>query len=187
MFLLLALLAAPAFGGPQWPDLSIAVGGTTAVSGDPNGGGFSAALSGMWPTESPLAVGLTVFADDMGARLAQFYSTGPSPVALGAYESDHRFAYGAAWRLDASPAPSRAWRPFATATWGYARIQDDARGVILGAVSSTRFGIGAGIRRDVLKSSTLGVVFRYHRLADKQVDQYMSGALEWGWRFARNP
>lgn len=184
---LLALLAAPASAGPHWPDPSVAFGGTTAVAGAPNSGGFSASGSVMWPVEGLLAFGLTAFADDMGTRLAQFYAPGRPPVALGAYERDHRFVYGGAWRLDVSPAPSRGWRPFASASWGYARVQDDARGVISNAESATRFGIGAGVRREVLRSSTVGVVVHYHRLADDRVDQYMSAALEWGWRLEGTP
>ncbi len=197
MFLLLALCAAPAHAGPLWPDLSLDLGGTTAVSGTPNSGGFSAALSAMWPDDGPLALGLTVFADDMGAKLGQYTtgvliprggSAGQDTTVLvpnGTYESVHRFIYGAAWRLDAAFPPSRSWRPFATATWGYGRVQDDARGLIASAESATRFGIGAGLRRDVLHSSTLGVAVRYQRLADDRVHEYVSAALEWGWRFEK--
>src|SRR5438045_570859 len=98
-----AACAAPAGAGPRWPDLYINGGGTFAVSGDPNKGGFESSIAGLWPVDDRLSFGLTVYADDMGSKLAQFTETGPPLTLLGTYESDHRFVYGAGWRLDYEP------------------------------------------------------------------------------------
>jgi hypothetical protein len=184
---LAAAIAAPAAAGPRWPDLTIAMGGTFAASGEPGNGGFNAAVAGMWPVDGPLSFGLTVFADDMGSRLAQYIEPGSPPKLLGTYESDHRFVYGGGWRLDFEPATQRRWRPFASATWDYARVQDDARGFVTGAQSTAMISAGAGVRRDILRYSTVGAVVRYHRLADDRVKQYLGASVEWGWRFDKTP
>jgi hypothetical protein len=184
---LAAAIAAPAAAGPRWPDLTIAMGGTFAASGEPGNGGFNAAIAGLWPVDGPLSSGLTVFADDIGTRLSQYIEPGSPAAFLGTYESDHRFVYGAGWRLDFEPATQRRWRPFGSATWNYARVQDDARGVITNAQSSAMISVGLGLHRDVLQHSTLGVVAQYHRLADDRVKQYLGAAVEWGWRFDRTP
>jgi hypothetical protein len=187
LLILAATIAAPAAAGPRWPDLTIAMGGTFAASGEPGNGGFNGAVAGMWPVDGPLSVGLNAFADDIGTRIAQYLEPGSPPKLLGTYESDHRFVYGAGWRLDLEPATRRRWRPFGTATWNYARVQDDARGNITNAQSSALIAVGLGIRRDVLQNSTLGVVTTYHRLADDRVKQYLGAAVEWGWRFDKTP
>lgn len=179
----LALAAAPAAAGPNFPDLALSLGGTTAVEGTPGKGGVSASLSGLWPVEGPLSFGLTAIVDDMGTELAQFTQPGPPLTLLGTYPRNHRFVYGGGWRLDCEPATLRRWRPFASATWAYLRIQDDERGTIVHAQSATAFGLGLGARRNILQHSTVGAVVRYQHLADDRVERYVTAAVEWGWRF----
>jgi hypothetical protein len=180
--------AAPAaWAGPHWPDLSIGLGGTAVVSGDVDGGGFAAWAAGTWAIEGPWSMGIHVFADDMGNRLVQAIRPGTPPVSLGTVEERHRFVYGGGWRMDAGLPLLGRWEPVASATWSYARIQDDARGTTLDAMSTNGFGVGLAIRRPVLQHSTVGVALRYHHLFNDTVDGYMSAGVEWGWRFGKTP
>ena len=189
--LAVAVLATVAIARPAaaaaWPNLEIGAGGTFAVSGEPGDGGFSLALAGMWPVEGPLAFGITAFGDDMGTTLGTYQDAGNPSVSLGTYQQNHRWVYGAAWRFDIEPPSSFTWHPYATGTWSYARIQDDAYGVVTDAVSTAGYTLGLGIRRPIQKVHTLGVVVIYHRLLNDRVDRYMSAALEWGWHFGSKP
>jgi hypothetical protein len=187
VLLLLATMAGSALAGPAWPDLTVALGGTGAVSGTPNSGGFSGSVAGMWPVEERFAFGISVFADDMGSELNELVEPGPPPVSFGTFPGAHRLLYGAGWRFDYEPDLKYRWRPFASATWDYVRIQDDTHGTVTNALSATRIGLGLGVHRNILKRSTVGVVVRFHRLSDDLVDQYASVTAEWGWRFGRTP
>jgi hypothetical protein len=167
-----------------WPDLVIGVGGTFGVAGEPSNGGFSAALSGMWPVEGPMAFGVTIFGDDMGTTLAQYRDANNPYISLGTYQQNHRWVYGAAWRFDFAPNIKGDWQPYGTGTWSYARVQDDQYGVVSSAESAAGYTIGAGIRHPIQKVHSLGLVVVYHRLLNERVNHYMSAALEWGWHFS---
>ena len=72
----LAGLAGGALAVPRWPDVSIGLGTTAAVSTEPDGGGFAAWGAGLWPIEGPFAFGIHAFADDMGNDLVQVFAPG---------------------------------------------------------------------------------------------------------------
>lgn len=178
-------VARPAAAGPSWPDVLVDGGYTFGASGEPGGGGVMAALAGMWPVDDHLSFGVSAYADDIGTDLEQFIETGPPLTLLGTYENNHRFVYGAGWRLDYESTTKKVWRPFATAGWQYARVQDDARGEVRHAQSAASFGIGGGVRRSLLTSNTVGLLLRYNQIADDRVKHYLGAAIEWGWRFER--
>jgi hypothetical protein len=185
--LALALATAPAVAGPHMPDLSIGVGGTGAVEGDLSNGGFSIWSTAMWPVEGPWAFGITAFVDDMGNKIIPVNDGGVPPQPLGSLEERHRFVWGGGWQMSARLSDWGRWQPTASAFWTGARVQDDHRGDVLGAITSTGLGLGFGLRRPVLQRSTVGVTLRYHHLFNDVVDGYMSGAVEWGWRFGKTP
>ena len=184
---LLAVLASRPAAASPWPDLEIGAGGTFAVSGEPGDGGFALRLAGMWPVEGPLAFGVQLYGDDMGTTLAQYQDAGNPYVSLGTYQQNHRWVYGAAWRIDAVAPVKLRWQPFATGTWCYARVQDDQYGVVTEAQSAAGFTLGLGVRRPVQQNHSLGLVAQYHRLLNDRVSRYMSVALEWGWHFGSRP
>ncbi len=185
----LALLAhaAPLAAGPRMPDLSAGMGATGAVSSDLDGGGFSAWGAATWDVEGPWSFGFGAFVDDMGSRLVSANDGGVPPQPLGTIEDRHRFAWGGGWQLSARLGGSGRWEPRASAFWNVARVQDDASGVVLAAETTTGLGIGFGLRRPVLQRSTVGVALRYQRLFGDTVGRYLSGGVEWGWRFGKTP
>ena len=180
-------LAAPAARAAAGPELLVRAGGTFAVLGDPNEGGLSAALSVLWPVdagfEDPTRVrfGVTGFADDLGTGLGPLVDPAQPSVILGTTEIAHRWAWGVAWRMDASLPGRRGWTPVASGTWGYYHVVDDLRGERLAAVESTGFSLGGGVRRPVLKGATMGVMAHYHRLFNDTAGRYASAGVEFGW------
>ena len=180
-------LAAPLAAGPHLPELSLGLGTTAAVQGTLDSGGFAAWGAALWPVDGPWSFGFAGFVDDMGNSLVQAIRPGAPPVRLGTVEQRHRFVYGGSWRLDARLPGAARWQPTASAMWSVARVQDDARGVVLDGQSTTGLGLGLGLSRPILQRSTVGAVLRYHHLFNDRVDGYMSGGLEWGWRFGKTP
>ena len=180
----LALRAPLASAGPHVPDLSLALGGTGAVSGDLTTGGFAAWGSAMWPVDDLWSFGVEAIVNDAGNDIREVFR-GQTP--LGELENRHRFAWGGGWRLDAHlPGPGR-WEPLATVTWDAVRIQDDQRGAVLAAESANGVGVGLELRRPVLQHSTVGIGVRYHHLFNDTLDEFMTAAVEWGWRFGKTP
>jgi len=188
---LLAFLALVATGssvataGPRWPNSTIGIGGTAAVDGDPNHGGFSIFGDALWPVEGPWSFGFTAFVDDMGTNLDPVLGPPPTFTPFGTTETRHRFVYGGAWRLDAKLATKGQWTPRVNFDWGALRIQDDARGVVIGSESAPVMALGVGISRPVLQRSSLGLGIRGHALFNERVRSYLSGGIEWGWRFGK--
>ena len=182
------LLAAPALA--SWrPDLVTEVGGTFAVNAEPDEGGFSLALASMWPVDPPfglggaLRFGVMGFADDMGSQEIRLQDPNDPSIDLGPAEGAHRIAWGGAWRLDATaPVTWWGWSPVGNASWGVWRVQDDVRGEIRSAVSSTGFGLGLGLDRPLSSRHAIGIGVRYDRLFNDVVGRYMSGGLNWRWK-----
>lgn len=181
----LALVAGSA-QAMQLPDVSVGAGSSALVNGDPSGGGLSASMSAMWDADSPWSFGLMVFADDMGTDLAQFRDVNDGSDR-GTYEARHRFAYGAAWRVDAALPMRGRWSPYASATWGAYRLQDDTRGDVLAATSATGMSLGAGVRHAALTRGTLGLSARWHRLQRGPSNGWLSAELDWQWLWGRQP
>jgi hypothetical protein len=174
-----------AHAGPRWPYTTFGIGGTAAVDGDPNHGGFSIFGDALWPVEGPWSFGFTAFVDDMGTNLAPIRGPAPTFTPFGTTETRHRFLYGGAWRLDARFAAKGPWKPRVNFDWGALRIQDDARGTVLGSESAPAMAFGFGMSRPVLQRSSLGLGVRVHRLFNERVRGYLSGGIEWGWQFGK--
>ena len=74
------------------------------------------------------------------------------------------------------------WSPVGNASWGVWRVQDDVRGDIQQAVTSTGFGLGVGLDRPLSDRHAIGIGVRYDRLFNDVVGRYMSGGVNWRWR-----
>jgi len=183
---LAAATSASAFPRTARPDLVLSAGGTFAVTGTPNDGGFSFAISTMWPVGARGSFGLMAFADDMGTNLIELYDANDG-TPLGTAADLHRRAWGAAWRADADVWSLGRWSGGASGSWGYWRVEDDRRGNIVAAASALGFTLGADARRPIGGSRDIGLALRYHRLsvdpsvAYLRVDRYASAALELRW------
>jgi hypothetical protein len=177
-------LAAPA-GALPTPDLVAALGGTSLVAGEPDRGGATLSLSALWPVEGPWAFGLMVFADDMGTDLGRLRDPNDG-TDLGATALRHRFAFGAAWRMDAALPALGRWEPHASGTWGAYRVQDDVRGEPVGALCATGVSLGAGLRYP-LGLGSLGAAARWHRLMRGDAEQWLSAGIDWQWRWGHKP
>jgi len=183
------LLLAPPAAGSWRPDLTTELGGTFAINAVPDGGGFSLGLAAMWPVDPPfglaggLRFGVMGFADDLGTDLMRLQDPNDPSLDLGPTESAHRLTWGGAWRLDATASVAWwGWSPVGTATWGVWRVQDDLRGEIQSAVTSTGFGLGLGLDRPLSDRHAIGIGFRYERLFNDVVGRYMSAGLNWRWK-----
>ncbi len=181
--LLCAAFAGPARAGLPYPEWNLAIGGSTAILGDVSERGVSAALSALWRVDDSerIVFGASLLADDLGSRAFAPVDTSTG-ATLGLEEQRHRAVYGAAWRLDLRPWEDRAWRPFASGTWGWSRVRDDVRGRTLADVSSAGFTLAGGVRHSIRTHATAGLVVRYHRLFNDRVGRYMSAGMEWSWR-----
>jgi hypothetical protein len=178
------VLAAPAHA-MQRPEVLVTVGSTTMVDGDPGEGGMSLSLSTMWETDTPFEVGLMVFADDCGTDMGRLHDMHDGSD-LGTVENLHRFAYGGAWRVDAPlPALPGRFAPFASASWGAYRVQDDVRGEPSGAITATGFSVGAGVRHAFLPSSSIGASGRWHRVQRGPSAGWLDVSLDWQTRWGR--
>jgi hypothetical protein len=182
----LALATAAPADALVTPDLVLALGRTTAVAGEPGGGGMSAAVSALWRLEGPLAGGLTVFADDMGTDLGRLRDANDGSD-IGTIEEAHRFAYGAAWRLDAALPGRGGLEPYLTATWGAYRVQDDVRGEVRGALTSTGVGAGIGVRRHIARTGALGLCARWHEVLRGDAGRWLSVTADWQWHWGPRP
>ncbi|NOT35389.1 MAG: hypothetical protein HOP12_14690 [Candidatus Eisenbacteria bacterium] len=172
------------------PTFAIEAGGATFVSGaDFDGGGPALGAALVWPLEArtpgglggaPIAVGLSIYAHDMGSRVVTVTDPG-SGASLGQIEDGHRDVFGAAWRLEAGPWARAGWQLVTDAGWGYYRIEDDVRGKVFQGLSSTGFSLGASIGRALVPGTTLGLAARYHRLFNDATGRYITAAVEWRW------
>jgi len=181
---LLALTACAAAAGPHMPQVSLALGGTTGVSGDLNSGGFAISSAALWPVDDRWSFGVEAIVHDAGNDVREIFE---DSTPVGTVELRHRFAWGGGWRLDSRLPGLGRWEPLATLTWSAVRIQDDARGKVYAAETTNGVGIGLGIRRPVLQHSTVGALVRYHHLFNDTLDGYVTAAVEWGWRFGKTP
>jgi len=176
------LVPGMARAGTWSPALSGSLGGSFAVLGLPSGGGSSVSLSAMWPVAPRLSFGVMVHGDDAGSTVDSLRDEQGRGLAYGKIEQLHRAAWGASWRLDAASPARFGVTPFASATWGYYRVNDDVRGNELGSVGSTGFSLAAGARRLLGGHFALGAVVRYHRLFNDREGRFMSAGLDCAWR-----
>ena len=188
----LVMAAAQPAHALSMPDLNIAAGTTLGANGTPADGGASITLSPMWPISDHARFGISMFADDIGSDVGHMYDPNDN-TDLGLTSFGHRWTWGAAWRGDMDVARVGRWSALASGTWGWSRIEDDLRGHPYAAASAVGVGLGAGFRRPVGASQTLGLIVRGQRLyaqrnaSYRRVTRYVSAALEWRWAGASRP
>jgi len=180
-----ALCVASAVSAGSPPALSLDVGKTGAISGPYTDGGISLGLGASWRVEEapwavPIRFGVMAYFDDMGSHVDDLVDGSGNYIGLAT--TGHQAVFGGAFRLDYEPSLRMSWKPYASGTWGYYRIENDVRGVSAGGVSAPGFSLGAGIGHHLYEGHSIGLVVRYHRLFDDVTGRYVSGALEWGWR-----
>lgn len=176
-----ALLAgAPFAHALPSPDIGLALGHTFAILGEPNTGGFSARLSGVWPLETRFAFGGELSADDFGSQVGQIVDENGNE--RGSTQQAQRSTFGAAWRMDANLPRVRHATPYASGTWGVYRIADSRIGEPLGHVATTGFTLGGGLRWPVTSGHDVGIHVRYARLFNDVAGRFMSAGVDWTWR-----
>jgi hypothetical protein len=192
LFLLVGIAAAALAAAPHnaaaWsrPELVFSAGKSFAVNGSPSGGGLCASLSPMWASGEHGSFGATVFAHDIGTRVTDLLDPNDH-TSLGLTATQHRWAWGAAWRGDYELTRSKRWATGVSGTLGWWRVEDDRSGRFIAAAGAVGLGLGADVRRVMTKQHEVGLALRYHELtsdrhsAFRRVDHYATGALEWRW------
>jgi hypothetical protein len=175
-FAMLMLIAPTYARAAEW---SIEAGTTWGVQGTPNDGGASASLSVLWPVHDRLSFGVTGYADDLGAQIGQLKDPAGNPI--GAAEEEHRNVWGGGWRLDGFVGEKWGWLTTASTTWGYYRLQDDHRGQVTQALSSTGFSLGGAVQHRLGRRHSLGAVVRFHRMFNDVAGRYWNAGLAWSW------
>ncbi len=181
-------VAAPAHAVPE-PELAIAVGHSFAVGSATKGaydqGGFTAAVSALWPWENRFRFGVSLYAADFGGRTNRVVlpdaSGGPS-LDYGPIEQGHRDAWGAAWRIDALGPALFLGRSFATVDYGYFRLQNNRVGQTLGRTSAVGGTLGLGLEHTLTPHQTIRITVGATMMSDTFTKHYGSAGLEWGWR-----
>ena len=174
------------------PELNFAAGTTMRADGLPSDGGASVAVSPMWSFAEHARFGVSMFADDIGGKVAHMYDPNDG-TDLGLAAFTHRWTWGAAWRGDADVARFGRWAATASGTWGWSRTEDDLGGKTFLAASAVGVGLGGEVRRTIAPGQTLGVIMRWQRLfaernaSYRRVTHYATAAVEWGWAGAPRP
>jgi hypothetical protein len=148
------------------------------VSGDPNDGGASLALSLLWPIEKRFRVGVMGCVDDMGVRVGQL--EGPNGEDLGPVTDLHRMTGGIVIRMEAL-LQGHTIEPLLSATWGMYRVADDVGGAELEEDVTPGVGLGLGALYPLNTRHAVGLLVRGQWLTRGVVESYLSGALEWRW------
>lgn len=178
--LALTLHAGSARAGAM-PGLEATAGATTAISGTPDGGGWSVSLSPMWSLEDGYSFGVMLFADDMGTIFGPLRDPNDG-VDLGTTEQGHTYLLGAAWRFDRQWGSIRGLLPYVSGTWGVYRIADDHLGHVERRISSLGFSIAGGVQRMVNDRHALGASIRYHRLFNDRIGRYVGWSVDWSFQ-----
>jgi len=169
-------LSGPALAGRR--ELVFEAGRTLAVKNGPGGGGLALGASVLWPVENHFRIGLMGFVDGMGERTDRLIGEGGTD--LGPIAGSHRAAQGVALRLEAHTPAGHRLRPYLAATWGFYRIKDDVRGILLQADDAVGFGLGLGLMRAFNDHHAAGVAVRGQQLS-RGGARYVTAAFEWRW------
>lgn len=159
------------------PEMLTGAGRTVLAAGKPDEGGISYYLSGLWPVEGGLHFGVTLYADDMGEEVGNLLDPNDGTF-LGLVQKAHRWVYGGGWRGDYAFGPQDGWGRYASATWGYYRVEDDRLGVVRHAASSAGLSLGLGVRHPFSPRNPVGASLRYHRLFHGGVGHYVTVSLD---------
>jgi hypothetical protein len=180
--LVLALVPGVAFAG--WaPGVAATAGGTFAISGVPDEGGFAFSLAPMWYVGDGISAGFMLSADDMGTELGRLTDVNDGSD-LGATALRQSWVSSASFRMDAEWGSIDSWMPFVSGTWGWYRIIDDEGfgGERVKDRNSVGWSAGGGIRWQIAEGQALGTSMRYHRLFNDRIGRFMSWSLDWSFR-----
>jgi len=189
--LLLAASAVPARAFPL-PELMAEAGRSFAVDSQKGGvfdqGGFSSALSLLWPVEDFLRIGFTGFADDIGSLEAERFdhSTNP-PTPLGIFELAHANVYGGAWRMDVLGPRLGRLDTFARGDWGAYWFRVDQQGDVLAKSEKVGWSLGGGLMLPLRESHAIGLTIAYDRVFSNFTRDFMSANFAWHWRPGIHP
>src|SRR5262249_28134648 len=144
-------------------------------------------VSLMWPWENRFRFGASLFAADLGYLLDHVVvrdTTDGSVRDYGSIEVGHLDAWGVTWRADAlGPRFGPLGRGFASASYGYLRLQADEVGVHVAEANAVGGGLALGIEHSLTPHQTLALLGGVTRLTDEFTRYYGSGSLEWRWHF----
>ena len=184
--LLLAANALPARAFPL-PEVMAEVGRSFAVESPQSGvfdqGGFSMALSALWPVEDFLRIGALVFADDLGVLTTErFDSSQNPPAALGLFEVAHAGVYGVSWRMDVLGPRVRRLDTFARGDFGTYKFRTDQHGSVIAESMKVGWALGGGMMLPIRQSHAFGITIAYHRVFSDFTRDYMTADFAWHWR-----
>jgi len=183
---LIAVAAAPAGAIPS-PELMAEVGRTFAVDSPKNGqfdqGGFSMALSFLWPVEDLLRIGVSGFADDLGSLTTELSdpSTNP-PTPLGLFNLAHANVYGGAWRMEVIGPRWRKLDTFARGDFGFYQFRTDQQGDELTESMKVGWSLGGGVMFPLRANHAIGATIAYDRTFSDFTRGFMSAGVAWHWR-----
>ena len=175
-----ALAAARPVAAARMPEIVAGVGATTAIEGEPDGGGASLGLALLWPLETHFRAGVMGFTDDLGVREDRLI--GPGGEDLGPIPGSHRSALGLVWRMEAHLPTTGRYDVFLGTTWGGYRVVDDLRGQTTRTLNAVGFGLGLGLARRLAAAHEAGITLRYQQLSRGTAQRYLSAAAEWRWQ-----
>lgn len=186
---LIAAVAVPARAEWPRPELRLAAGSVSAVTGEPGNGGMSLGAGLQWPVDERYSFGFRVFADDLGVDETRLLDPNDG-TDLGAVAQGHRWTYGAAWSGSAAITRWGRLGFDALGELGYWREEADVRGRTQAASSAVGFTLGGAAVWPLTGAHGVAAVARYHRalsgrdLETSRVDRYTTVSLQWRWSLA---
>lgn len=184
--LLLAASAIPARAIPL-PEVMTELGRSFSVDSPKSGvfdqGGFSMALSALWPAEDFLRIGASVFADDLGSLTTELMDTSQNPpVSLGLFDLAHANVYGGAWRMEVLGPRLRRLDTFARGDFGAYKFRTDQHGTVITESVKVGWALGGGIMLPLRENHALGITVAFDRVFSNFTRDYMTADLAWHWR-----
>jgi len=189
--LLLAASALPARAFPL-PEVMAEAGRTFAVDTPKSGvfdqGGFSMALSALWPAEDFLRIGASFFADDLGSLTTELFDNSQNPpVSLGLFDLAHANVYGAKWRMEVVGPRVRRLDTFARGDFGAYKFRTDQYGTVLTESVKVGWALGGGIMLPLRANHAIGITVAFDRVFSDFTRDYMTADLAWHWRPGARP
>jgi hypothetical protein len=153
-------------------------------------GGFTAALSALWPWEKRFRFGVGMFISDLSSlQVTGFTVTDTSlsdvtTVNVGTLEPAHIAVFGGSWRVDVIGPELAGWaRSFLSATYGIYRLQADQQGTPFASRTAMGGSLSIGAERAFSPHHALALAVGGNHVFNEQVTKgFGSATLEWRWR-----
>ena len=174
------------------PEVMVEAGKTFSVESAKSGvfdqGGFSSALSLLWPVDKYLRMGASGFADDLGSLKTELFDhTQNPPASLGVFDLAHANAYGIAWRMEVIGPRFRRLETFARGDWGAYWYRTDQQGDPITESEKVGWSLGGGVMLPVRDNHAFGVTVAYDRVFSDFTPHFMSANFAWHWRPGVHP